>query len=261
MRKIYQISIFVLIPAIALLLAFSAGPPAGYSGSPLDGENCTSCHTPGPAISVIDWIVTDVPVEGYSPNQTYSLVITCNDIEADKYGFQITSETTAAKVGTWVITNETLTQIKGGTAVTHTAAGTAPVGTPNTWSMDWTAPASGTGQLTFYLAVNKTNNNSSNQGDQIYTSSLTIEESTFGIAENLEERIGNLYPNPATDMIRLDAPISSKLRIYDNIGREVISLTVNSDVLNIDISTLKQGIYYMNISHDGQKASRSFVKR
>ena len=35
MKKIYTL-LFILIPAIALVFAFTNGPAAGYTGSPLD---------------------------------------------------------------------------------------------------------------------------------------------------------------------------------------------------------------------------------
>jgi len=206
-------------------------------------------------------ILIDVGLNGYTPGQTYPLSVVCTDIIADKLGFQITSETAAAKAGTWVITNASRTQMVGGTAVTHTAAGTDPVGTPNVWSMNWTAPEAGTGPVSFYVAVNKTNSNNSNQGDQIFISSLTIQESNVGIAENFEALVGQIYPNPATESIKLNLPLHAKVQVFDNIGREVMSFTANTEDLQIDVSGLEHGIYHMNFSKDGNYASRSFIKK
>jgi hypothetical protein len=258
MKKIYFVFLF---PILVIAIANTSGPGAGYSGSPLDGDNCTDCHLPGPAFQADNLIVIDVGLNGYIPGQTYPLTVTCDDIVAEKYGFQITSETASAKTGTWIITNASRTQLKSGTAVTHTSGGTIPSGSPNTWSMEWTAPAAGTGPVTFYVAINQTDADNSRFGDMIHVASLTISESGVGIAENLEKFIGAVYPNPATDIIHLNVPSNSEVRVYDNAGRAVISLTTDQAVQEMDVSTLQQGIYFVQIAFDGQYATRSFVKK
>lgn len=258
MKKIY----FVLfVPMLAMVIAFTSGPGAGYTGSPLDGVDCTDCHAPGPALQADNLIIIDVGLNGYVPGQTYPLTVTCDDIVAEKYGFQITSETASAKAGTWIITNASRTQLKSGTAVTHTSAGTTPSGSPNTWSMEWTAPAAGTGPVSFYVAINQTNADNTNSGDQIHVASLTIPESGVGIAESLDQAIGIIYPNPANDIIHLNLPLNSGIRIFDNTGREVITLTGDQALHEIDVSALQQGLYFVQIEHEGQYASRSFIKR
>ena len=99
MKKIYPIFI-LLIPAMLLFVAFTQGPPAGYTGSPLDGIDCTDCHMPGPATVVNNWITTNIPVDGYTPGTKYTVTLTAHDIAVEQMGFQITSETGAAKTGT-----------------------------------------------------------------------------------------------------------------------------------------------------------------
>jgi hypothetical protein len=258
MKKIYT-SLFIL-PLIALVVAFTGGPDAGYTGSPLDGTDCTNCHTPGPASPVTDWFTSDIPPEGYAPGSTYTITISTIGATTSKMGFQVTSETASTKAGLFVITNSTRTQLTAPHTVTHTAAGTDPVGTPNSWTMDWTAPVEGTGTVTFYAAINASDADGSNSGDQIYVASLEVSESNLGIAE-LDERISSIYPNPATTLIRLDVPVYSQLDIYDNTGRAVMSYTATNEKAEIDVTGLNQGVYFMTIRHQGQMASRTFVKR
>jgi hypothetical protein len=258
MKKIYFV---LIVPLLFIVLAPTSGPGAGYTGSPLDGQDCSDCHTPGPATQAANLIVIDVGLNGYIPGQTYPLTVICDDIVAEKYGFQITSETSSAKAGTWIITDAARTQLKSGTAVTHTSGGTAPNGSPNTWSMEWTAPVAGSGPVTFYVAINQTDNLGTNAGDQIYVASFNIDESGVGIAENLDHSIGNLYPNPATDFVHLNTPANAEIRVYDNAGREVISLVTVQAFQEIDISGLQQGVYFVKVGLDGQYASRSFIKR
>lgn len=261
MKKLSTLSLILLLPAAVLLMAYTGGPPAGNTGSPLDGQDCTFCHGPGPAVQASNWITSNIPVTGYEPGVNYTITITVVELVAEKYGFQITSETGTAKVGEWVITDPTRTQLEGTAFVSHTADGTAPVGTPNTWTMDWTAPASGTGEVGIYAAINVTNNNGGTSGDDIFTAGLMVAESTIGISENLLENRIAVYPNPAQNYINIDLPEQSNIQVFDISGREVMSLISNNVTEKIDISALHNGVYYLRIIHEGQTASSSFIKR
>jgi len=260
MKKIYALSAFI-IPAIVLVFAFTNGPSAGYTGSPLDGNDCTDCHASFPATTVPDWITSDIPLVGYTPGITYTITLSTPEATTEKMGFQITSETLGEKAGTWIITNAQRTKIVGGTAVTHTAAGTDPQGTPNSWTMDWTAPESGTGAVTFYASVNASNNNGTTAGDMIYLTSVTIPESNIGIAENMESKVGEVYPNPATDKATIGLPEGSLLRIFDQLGHEVMSLEAATSTMVVDVASLDQGIYYLTVSYDGQQCTRRLLKK
>ena len=260
MKNEYPLLFLILIPVLAVLISFTGGPPAGNTGSPLDGQDCTNCHPTGPATSVSGWITTDIPAEGYSPGETYTITVSGIDLSAPKYGFQVTAETAAVKTGLWIITDDLRTQSLG-TAVTHTSAGTSPMGTPNAWAMDWTAPASGTGAVTFYASVNAANGDGSNQGDMIYVTALNVAESTIGISESFTANVGNIYPNPGTNYINIRLPLQSQSQVFDNIGRELISMPANTECMSIDISNLEVGVYYVKIHQNGQTANRRFVKR
>ena len=259
MKKIYALSV-IIIPAIVLVFAFTSGPSAGYTGSPLDGIDCTDCHLPGPATSVTGWISTDIPMIGYTPGDTYTITLSTPGATTDKMGFQITCESFDVKTGTWIVTNAQRTKIVGGTAVTHTAAGTDPQGTPNSWTMDWTAPESGTGAVFFYASVNASNNSGTNAGDVIYVTGIEIPESNIGIAENLESKVGKIYPNPAKEKAMIDLPEGSVILIYDNAGHQVMATEASASPTALDVSSLEKGVYYLTVIYDGQQCTRRLLK-
>ncbi len=176
-----------LLALLAMLsmstFARSTGAPAGRTGAP-PGDNCTACHTgtlnTGPGSLKIEF-----PSGGsYTPGSTYKVRVTLTDPTANRWGFQVTGRRGADKLtlaGTFAIDNATTTQFAPGGAageyVTHTAAGTsAGTAGSSTWEVSWTAPAAGSGQVTFYAAGNASNNSGNNQGDTIYTTSLSITE-------------------------------------------------------------------------------------
>lgn len=173
---------------MAVLLAAAAhgrstGSPIRATGAP-PGTNCTQCHT-GTVNSGPGSIKIEFPSGGsYTPGNTYKVRVTVADPAAARWGFELTARMGAdrtATAGRFAIDNATTTQFSPGSTageyVTHTSAGTAQ-GTSGsaTWEVNWTAPAAGSGQVSFYAAGNAANNNGNNQGDQIYTTSLAITE-------------------------------------------------------------------------------------
>jgi len=154
-------------------------PFAGLSNSPGDANSCIQCHNTftinsGPGASAI---TSTIPATGYVPGDTYTITGTVSETGVNKFGFEMTAEKDAdhSKVGSVIITNSTTTQASGSSAVTHKAAGTTGSGS-NTWSFDWTAPVSGTGDVSFYGAFNAANGATGSGGDQIYTDTLSVTE-------------------------------------------------------------------------------------
>jgi hypothetical protein len=51
---------------------YPTGAPPSKTGSPGDGSNCTECHGGTPS-TVAGWITSNIPVNGYTPGQTYQI--------------------------------------------------------------------------------------------------------------------------------------------------------------------------------------------
>ncbi|MFM8960762.1 MAG: choice-of-anchor V domain-containing protein [Bacteroidota bacterium] len=178
--KIAVLASFLVLTGIYSALTSSGGAPLGYSSAP--GEsNCTSCHgglavNSGPATRTLTF--NGSAASSYAPGQTYNLSLTVTRATRNKYGFQLKVEDgQGGDAGTLIsTTNRTWLQQgylnQSGSGNTSTSSGTI------TWNFQWTAPAAGTGPVTFYFSSNAANNNGSTSGDEIYTDAVTLLESS-----------------------------------------------------------------------------------
>lgn len=131
-------------------IMYPTGAPAAKTGSPGDGGICTECHG-GTATTTAGQITSNIPASGYVPGQTYQITATNPLTGSGKYGFEVSPQNVAGTLlGTLVA--GTGSQLVGGNKyVTHSNANT----TTSSWTFSWTAPAAGTGTVTFYGAFAK----------------------------------------------------------------------------------------------------------
>ena len=83
---------------------------------------------------------------------------------------------------------------------------------------------------------------------------------------NLEQKIlFNIYPNPATEKLKLiieeNIPASSEINIFSITGQLVWSSNTSQNETNIDISALSRGLYCLQLSGQGISAKKLFVKQ
>lgn len=76
------------------------------------------------------------------------------------------------------------------------------------------------------------------------------------------EIIWNIYPNPATDNVFVkfqNPPNKEILEIYNTYGNLIKSKKINSSTMNINISDLPNGVYYLRMKNNTQRSAR-FIK-
>ena len=159
----------------------SSGVQSGCSGDPASGStNCTGCHS-GPAAQLqADWITSDIPGSGYVPDVTYTITATATGMGHTKFGFQVSPQNSSGTIlGTLVNTGSETKLTSNQKYITHTSMGTSGSGS-KAWTFNWTAPAPGSGEVTFYGAFNIANGNNSSSGDTIMLSTLSVKESATG---------------------------------------------------------------------------------
>jgi len=169
------------------------GAPPGYTNSPGDGQNCSHCMG-GTAAAVTGWITSNIPASGYVPGSTYTITATATG-SGDK-GFEVSPQDLSGNLlGT--LTAGTGNKLVGsGKYVTHNATITGDIAT---WNFQWTAPATGIGDVTFYgsFIVGKLNTK---------TTTMTVSQSTVGIDEQNRPEI-TIFPNPAHQSLTISFPV------------------------------------------------------
>lgn len=263
-----SISIFAMVIGSIFISEYSSpaignssGSPAGRTGSPGDGMNCTSCHS-GTALPQAGLITSNIPIEGYIPGQTYTITGTITTSGKTKFGFEISPQNTTGNLkGTLILTNTSATQLVGsGKYITHKSSGTSfPSGTA-LWSFDWTAPVTGSGDLTFYGAFNSSNSNGSSSGDAISLSSLAVSEAPTGIADiNNNSNQVLIYPNPVCDKLFITTGSTGQknmtVSIIDVAGKLVKE--IESADGSIDFTDISKGYYVLKI----KTADGVFIKK
>lgn len=248
----------------------AGGAPIGRTGSPGDGANCTGCHS-GTAASSGGSITSNVPLTGYIPGTTYTITATITSAGINKYGFEVSPQgTTSTQKGTLVVTNATETKLIGTTGkyITHKTAGTTGTGT-KTWTFNWVAPVAGSGNAILYGAFVAANGNGANSGDQVFLTSLLIQENlTAGImdmANNADSWI--VYPNPAADKISIESlDVTAEMKsidLYDITGKRLKSINYETfaQTQSLDIADLPSGVYVLNIQTDKSVITKKFIKQ
>ncbi|MCL4855965.1 MAG: N-acetylmuramoyl-L-alanine amidase [Flavobacteriales bacterium] len=79
-----------------------------------------------------------------------------------------------------------------------------------------------------------------------------------------ENNVIRFYPNPATDVlfVEFDSPLSTNIIVRDVLNREVlVEKTNNSLKINIDISSLTKGVYFLEFENNQTKHSIKFIKQ
>jgi hypothetical protein len=180
--KIFSVIGFII--TVITMVVFSVG---GFSTGRYDrAKTGCECHssTADPTVIVS---MTGQPTE-YIPFQAYQLTITVSGgPSSTNGGFNLEiSAGTLSSIDPNVQINGPQNQ------ATHT--------NPNqrSWSVDWTAPAAGSGDITFWVAANAVNGNGDNGGDGWNLYSTTISETPQQEYHTILKQGWNLISIPLT---------------------------------------------------------------
>lgn len=240
----------------------SGGAAAGTTGAP--GESalaCAQCHsggtTDGTAENVL--IVSDGanPVTEYIPGNVYTVSLGLASNPAKK-GFQATaldpSNTMAGNFTSLagVNVNGTARKYANHTSASNTSSTVA-------WQWTWTAPATNVGNVTFYVASNRANNNGNNQGDVIYLSQHVISVAANAGQAELEKNKNDFkaFFNGNENALGLQFNSLNAGKVFVNLidasGKSVFSheigeASIGSNSFSVKLpESVKNGVYFAHV--------------
>ena len=263
--------LFSILLAATVFLANSGGRAAdaraGNTGAPGDqssGGNpvtCQFCHNSATIqiltnIQLLD--ANGMEVTTYIPGQTYRLRTTVSPTRGNPtgYGYQLIPildrNNTDAKGLQNPASNVKIVTVpsSGRTYAEHNGISNSPV-----FEVDWTAPAAGSGAVSFYAAANGVNRNGGSSGDGAASARLTIEES-LGTATRVEsaQYSYSVFPNPAADLLYVEGAHTGNLTcvLLQTNGKPAARFTQGLSS-GMDVSRLLPGNYtLMLINAEGQ---------
>ncbi len=268
--------IFFLLMAFASLIILQSfgitglgkrdGTEPGYTGSPGDTlKNCTACHG-GSATNVSGWITSTIPSTGYVPGNTYLITATNTTIGHNRFGFLVSPQAENGNLlGTMEVIDTTQTKLIGNNKyVTYRAPGVFSQDSKS-WTFNWTAPVTGTGDVVFYGAFNS-NHDGHKGGDVTQLSTLRVKENGTTYTNSIEKSIDfNMFPNPVKNSFTINFNLNKntlvQVSLFDLSGKKVSELLnkhMNGEVSQqFDLSGVENGIKFVKI----QIGSEFFNKR
>lgn len=178
-KQILLIAALVLMGSVFLNRTdghtYSNNAPANRTGAP-GHQECSGCHgNISPMISNIGFLDPTGAME-YVPGTTYDMEVTIGAPTQNIYGFSMVSwDANNSSVGTWIASGSNTNVDGSGEYIEHQMA-PSNQGSNFTYTFQWTAPAAGTGDVTFYAGMVAGNGNGSTSGDGGKSESLTITE-------------------------------------------------------------------------------------
>lgn len=261
------LAVFLIATSASIL---SNNGKAGNTGSPSE-NTCTQCHSSfalnSGGGSIL--ITSTIPATGYVPGTTYTITTTVSRDGMAVFGLGVEClKASNTSAGTFVITNAAETQIitapNQRKNVTHKLNGGLTSNT-KAFQFNWTAPAAGTGTVTFYGAGVAGNHNNSDNGDYVYKTTLTAaEDMSSAIASNISENKFNVYPNPTADWINVQSKSvdATTIRIVDINGKTITDAKA-TETTTIFVKNLASGLYYVQALNkaDNVISTQQFVKQ
>lgn len=184
-----KLSFFLPILAGTLFLAYQNGPLPENTGAPGE-QTCyrSGCHANNGSGNAQTFLRLANMGTTYANADTLLIELGFSTTFSAEHGFQMVAlDANDNNIGEWIVTGAgDYQEITGLTFtdrkyVEHTSSGT---GSSN-WQIQWIAPDSYQGQVSFYASMLETNNNGNNSGDTLYNAQLDL---SFDAASSITDR-------------------------------------------------------------------------
>jgi hypothetical protein len=199
-KKIIYLAI-AMVPVLIMARMperLSFGAPVSSSGAP-DEVTCANsgCHDDSKINNGNALLRVKVgdDLTKYVPGKVYPITVKITEPGVNRFGFQVVAlkNSDHLNAGEMAVTDITRTQIISNDIalqdrryVTYTYPGTAPSAPgEGEWTMNWTAPEKNVGPVTLYIASVSANNDNTDKGDHVYTTSITLNPEDASSVEDL----------------------------------------------------------------------------
>ncbi len=268
MNRIFTIG-FLIVSAVFWMAnadGRAAGQNAGNTGAPGDEvlagvpRTCQTCHSTSSEVTTTMSLSIENDsgdeVSMYIPGQVYRVRISHAAAGSpSEYGFQMVALIDSDESDVAGFSNPSAnTQI----ALANSRQYIEQNGpsTESIFEADWTAPAQGSGNVTFYFSGNAVDGNNMNSGDGADTGFTTVEESTTSDLSQTNFQDLQIFPNPSKGLINISGldDADASYEIFNLLGSKLRSnASLNQ---TIDLTTLSNGVYLMRIHSEKQSITR-----
>ncbi len=274
MKRTLLLSAVTATFAVITLNSNSSGPASNNNGNRTGGPGslgtCASCHSgaTGATGAVSLKLKSDnSPANGkYTPGATYIVNITGTHASLPEFGFQIMALKDGAntQAGTFgnLGTDKHSKTISGITLVEQQHP-ISKTGGGFTTEFEWTAPATGTGNVKFYGVLNAVDGTGNTSGDAVSPAfDLTLAEATNTVQELAQQQLLQLYPNPVKNRLHITTPQSGtyELIIYNMTGKVVLNQKMNVISQSVSIPVdMAAGTYILELKNNSGSNLAPFV--
>ncbi|OYU94928.1 MAG: hypothetical protein CFE21_14715 [Bacteroidetes bacterium B1(2017)] len=239
-------------------------------------KDCTGCHTDVAPVTQDNThriFTLGAGLTKYKPGEVHTVKFKI--LGAGPVGFSCTVLKNDSNImcGTLAVvdTNETklfLHAASGRYYMNHRVGATADGVKEYTFS--WTAPAKGSGPVTFYFSSLSSNGDDATTDDTTYQNSYVIEEgiptSLSSVSSNSEVKV---FPNPALDRIGVNftntTKGTTKITLISMDGKEAVTLLndeleMGEQKLSFDLSgKVQSGVYFLSISNGTHRSIQKIL--
>lgn len=185
MKSIKFPLVYLVFVLAAMQFLFSSNS-GGVYGKSTSGCGGAGCHQNSPN-TIID--LTGIPATGYVLGATYPVTLTVSNPSKSEAGFNLTVNQGSISAGSGMSAN-------GAQELKHTQP-KAMVSNVATWTFNWTAPATGTSPVIFFIAGNAVDGNNNSSNDEFETTQAQFNSSSSTSAPSITSVNANVTSSSA----------------------------------------------------------------
>lgn len=243
--------------------------------NPFNNRTCQACHNSSAiqvSLNIKAFDAEGEEVDSYEPGSLYRLRVSVEPAvgSPQAYGFQMVSlvDQTQGSTNSWSNPGSNVklaTPNNGRQYAEHTSPSNS-----NVFEVDWTAPAQGSGAVTFYASGNGVNLNGGSSGDGAGQTAFQLPEAGTVNSQEVSLQLQSLrvFPNPAAEVVRVQLGLREaddvQVQLFDVQGRlllqQVHRLSQGTHVLPVELSQLPDGLYLLRASSGREVQSMQFLK-